>query len=516
MIPSSPTECPSAAALDRPLTIAGWRAAWLQGADVRTTLRAHLQHWAAQPAAPAWIMRCSTAALAPRIDALAALAAAAPDRATLLQRLPLFGVPFAVKDNIDAAGWPTTAACPAFAHEAQHDASVVQWLRDAGALLVGKTNLDQFATGLVGTRSPYGAPASTLAPGHVSGGSSSGSAVVVSRGEVAFALGTDTAGSGRIPAAFNNIVGLKPTPGRISTHGVLPACRTIDCVSIFALTVDDAAAVLAVLEGADPLDDYSRFEPGPATLPAALRLGVPRRVQIDAAQGHAPAWAAALAQAQALGAQIVEIDFEPLHAVARALYDGPWLAERLLTVQPLLQPHPHPQSHPQSHQQSQSHSQPQRQHTPDALEPTVAAVIAGATRFSAADTFAAQYTLQRQRRQLIALWQQVDALMVPTAPRHPSFADVAADPIGANAVLGTYTNFVNLLGWCALALPAGFGSAGLPFGITLISQANHDAALLPWARRWQAATALPLGAGDRRLQDLTPPCELHAPPLPRA
>ena len=474
---SGPTPNPSALhplPTGRLLTLADWRAAWLEGADVRSTLHTHLQLGAAQPAAPAWILRRDAAALAPQIDALAAAAEATPDRSHLLQRLPLFGVPFAVKDNIDVAGWPTTAGCPAFAYQATRDAAVVQRLREAGALLIGKTNLDQFATGLVGTRSPYGAPASTLAPAHVSGGSSSGSAVVVSRGEVAFALGTDTAGSGRVPAAFNNIVGLKPTPGRVSTRGVVPACRSLDCVSVFALTVDDAALVLAVLEGADAQDDHSRFEPGPAILPTPLRLGVPRALLLDAAQGHAPAWAAALDRARALGAHIVEIDFAPLHAVAQQLYDGPWLAERQITVQPLLQAQP------------------------DALDATVAAVIAAAAGFSAADAFRGQYRLLAQRRETAVLWQQVDALMVPTAPRHPSFAEVAADPIGANAVLGTYTNFVNLLGWCALALPAGFGAAGLPFGITLIAPANADAALLPLARRWQAASALPLGATDAR------------------
>jgi len=456
-----------------PLTLDDWRQAWRTGAPVRSLLLAHLEHGAGQPAAPAWLLRLDAAALEPRVQALEALAAAAPDRETLLRRYPLFGVPFAVKDNIDVQGLPTTAACPAWAHDAERSATVVQRLLDAGAVLRGKTNLDQFATGLVGTRSPYGAPASTLVPDRVSGGSSSGSAVVVSRGEVAFALGTDTAGSGRVPAGFNHIVGLKPTPGRVSTAGVLPACRSIDCVSVFALTVQDAASVLAVLEGPDAADDYSHFAPGPAALPAAPRIGVPRGALLDATQGYDTAWAQAVQHLAVLGAQVVEIDFEPLQAVARLLYDGPWVAERYATVQPLLDG------------------------DPAALDATVAAVIGRATAYSAVDTFRAQYTLQAARAPAAALWQQVDALMVPTAPRHPSFAEVAADPVGANAVLGTYTNFVNLLGWSALALPAGFTATHLPFGVTFIGPAQADAALVRWGQRWQAHVAQALGATGR-------------------
>ena len=462
------------------LTVDDWRHAVAQGASVRELILSRVQRLATLPAAPDWLLRLGAEALLPRLAALEAIAAAAPSRGALLQSHPLFGVPFAVKDNIDVAGLRTTAACPAWAHEAATSATVVQRLLDAGAVLLGKTNLDQFATGLVGTRSPYGAPASTLAPDRVSGGSSSGSAVVVSRGDVAFALGTDTAGSGRVPAGFNHIVGCKPTPGRVSTAGVLPACRSIDCVSVFALTVDDAASVLAVIEGSDSADDYSRFEPGAAALPGqpgGLRVGVPMAARVDAALGYDSAWAQALSTLTSLGAQTIELDFEPLHGIASLLYDGPWVAERYAALQPLLDSNP------------------------QAFDATVAAVIQRAKSQSAVDAFRGQYALQAGRQKAAQLWRQVDLMMVPTAPRHPSFAEVAADPIGANAVLGTYSNFVNLLGWSALALPSSFTAAGLPpslpFGVTFIGPADADVALLRWGQRWQAAVAQPLGATQR-------------------
>jgi allophanate hydrolase len=468
------------------LTIADWQQALRAGADWRALLQARLARIAGANAAPhAWIHRCSPSQLEDRLQQLDALAAGVPDQDALLAAYPLFGVPFAVKDNIDVAGLDTTAACPAWAHPADASATVVQKLLNGGAVLLGKTNLDQFATGLVGTRSPYGAPASTWAADRVSGGSSSGSAVVVARGDVAFALGTDTAGSGRVPAGFNHLVGLKPTPGRVSTAGVLPACRSLDCVSVLALTVDDAATVLAVMEGADQADDYSQFQPGPATLPARLRVGVPRTPVLDADQGYTIAWQQALRQLQALGAEIVSLDFEPLHQVARLLYSGPWVAERYAVVQRLMD------------------SQPGK------LDPTVATVIGAARNFSAADTFRAQYTLRHHQAQAAQMWAQVDLLLVPTAPRHPSFDDVRADPVGANAVLGTYTNFVNLLGWCALALPSGTTSTGLPFGVTFIAPGQHDAALARLGQRWQEQTAQPLGATGRAWA--APPAPLSWP-----
>ena len=470
------------------VTIGDWRRAYAAGASVRELIGARLAHLASPGSDPAWILRLDAQALASRLAELEAAAEAAGSREALLARMPLFGVPFAVKDNIDVAGLPTTAACPAFTRVATRSATVVQRLFDAGAVLVGKTNLDQFATGLVGTRSPYGRPASVFDASRVSGGSSAGSAVVVARGDVAFALGTDTAGSGRVPAAFNHIVGLKPTPGRVSTAGVLPACRSIDCVSVFALDVDDAATVLAVVEGPDAADDYSDFRAGPASLPAGPRIGVPRGALLDAALGYDAAWAGALRLAGELGGEVVEIDFEPLHAVARLLYEGPWVAERHAVVEALLE------------------------RDPAALDPTVARVIGRAVTMTATETFRAQYALRHAQAQLVTLWQQFDLLMVPSAPRHPSFAEVDADPVGANAVLGTYTNFVNLLGWSALALPACFTSTGLPFGVTFIAPGAADAALAGWGRTWQRAAAQPLGAIGRAADASAS----HAIPTPRS
>lgn len=457
----------------RPITVDDWRRAYRGGASVRELLAPRFAEVLDAGSDPAWLHRLTPAGLLERCAELQALADGCTDRQQLLRQRPLFGVPFAVKDNIDVQGLPTTAACPAFARVAKTSATVVRKLLDAGAVLLGKTNLDQFATGLVGTRSPHGAPACTFANERVSGGSSSGSAVVVSRGDAAFALGTDTAGSGRVPAGFNNIVGLKPTPGRVSTAGVLPACRSLDCVSVFALTVEDAATVLAVIEGDDAADDYSRFVAGPADWSRPLRLGIPREVMVDASIGYDAAWREACRRAAELGATLAALDFNALHDVARLLYDGPWVAERYAVVQSLIE------------------SQP------GALDSTVAQVIGRGRGFSAVDAFRAQYALRRAQQATAAIWHDVDALMVPTAPRHPRFDEVAADPIGANAVLGTYTNFVNLLGWSALAMPSGLTARGLPFGVTFIAPAAADAALARWGQRWQRACALPLGATQR-------------------
>ena len=456
-----------------PLTLTDWTQAYAAGASPRERLAG----WGSAPQGaapdPAWIWRADAAALMTQIEALEARAATYPDRASALRALPLFGVPYAVKDNIDVGGWPTTAACPAFSHVAGQDANVVARLARAGAVCVGKTNLDQFATGLVGTRSPFGRPSSTFDAQHISGGSSSGSAVVVARGDVPFALGTDTAGSGRVPAAFNNIVGLKPTPGRVGTSGVVPACRSLDCVSIFALSVDDAATVLAVVEGDDPGDAYSAFQPGRATWPATLRIGVPATVTLDAVyQGP---WQTSLERARAMGHTVVPLDFTLLHQTADLLYAGPWVAERHAAVQAWLES------------------------APEAFDPAVRHVIEGARRFTATDTFRGQYALRTAQREAAALWQSVDVLMTPSAPCHPTFAAVDADPIGANAQLGLYTNFVNLLGWCALAVPAEFTADGLPFGVTFVAPANADAPLAALGQQWQRASALPLGATDAPL-----------------
>lgn len=474
------------------LTISDWRQAYLSGASPRELLTRQLAALGQQDPA-AWIHKATAAELEAQLNALEAqLKEAGNDRAALLSRLPLFGIPFATKDNIDVAGLPTTAACPAFAYTPDTHANTVQRLINAGAVCLGKTNLDQFATGLVGARSPYGRPHSTFDAQRVSGGSSSGSAVAVARAEVAFSLGTDTAGSGRVPAGFNNLVGLKPTPGRVGTGGVVPACRTLDCVSVFALTVEDAATVLAVIEGTDARDEYSRFEPGLAQLPAKLRIGVPMAPEVDDID-QTPAWSLALQLAEELGHQIVPLDFKPLHAVAGLLYDGPWVAERHAVVQELLE------------------------RDPQAIDPTVRRVIEGAIGRTATDTFKAQYALRAAQRDTAALWQGVDVMMVPTAPRHPSFAALDADPVGVNARLGRYTNFVNLLGWCALALPVGFDERGLPFGVTFIAPGQADAALARFGMGWQAATALPLGATQQRREpQLAPVWPASEPTLPLA
>ena len=463
-----------------------WRAAVAHGADLAALLQARLARIASDPAPAVWIHRVDPAQLAARVEQLLSLGRAFADPESLLRAMPLFGVPFAVKDNIDAAGLPTTAACPAFEHLPGRSATVVQRLLDAGAVLLGKTNLDQFATGLVGARSPYGAPSSVFAADRVSGGSSSGSAVAVARGHVVFSLGTDTAGSGRIPAGFNGLVGLKPTPGRVGTAGVLPACRTLDCVSVFAHAVDDAAAVLSVLEGPDAGDEYSDFRPGRAVWPsAAPRVLVPT-IPGALDDGYDAAWNRALRALESVCGPVGTIDFEPLHEVARLLYEGPWVAERYSVVRSLIESRP------------------------EDMDPTVAAVIGNARRFNAVDTFQAQYQLQRARRALDALWSDADLLMVPTAPRHPTHAQLAADPVGVNAQLGRFTNFVNLLGWCALAMPAGRTESGLPFGVTFIARGGDDAVLARWARQWEAAS-VQLGVSPRASAAAS---DALPPPLP--
>ena len=370
---------------------------------------------------------------------------------------PLHGVRVAVKDNIDVAGLPTTAACPSFAYVPERSATAVRRLEAAGALIVGKTNLDQFATGLVGTRSPYGACSSVFDPARVSGGSSSGSAVAVASGEVELALGTDTAGSGRVPAAFNGIVGVKPTRGLVSTAGVVPACRSLDCVSVFAGAVSAGRRALAVLAGADPDDPYSRRgAQRPAALP--LRLGVPVLPGLDGA------WAAAVAAAPA--DEIVEVDLEPFLAAGRMLYAGPWLAERYAAVGHALD-------------------------APD-VDPVVREVISGGAGWSAADTFRAREVLAALAARAARTWEAVDALLVPTAPFHPTHDEVADDPIGVNERVGRYTTFANVLDLCAVSLPAGPRSDGLPFGVTLLAPAFGDAALLDLAARWPSPADAPV------------------------
>ena len=473
------------------LTLADWAAAYASGHTPRELLTARLDRLQRESPPEIWIARLDDdglerqlVALDARVAALEAARATVPGvtaaDATVQRHLPLYGVPFAAKDNIDVAGFPTTAACPAFAYAPAADAHVVARLIAAGAVCLGKTNLDQFATGLVGSRSPHGRPSSTFAADRISGGSSSGSAVAVSRGDVPFALGTDTAGSGRVPAGFNHVVGLKPTPGRVGTSGVVPACRSLDCVSIFALTVDDAAQVLSLVEGDDPADPYSAFVTGPAALAPALRIGIPSQVVFSGDAGYGPAFEDAVAAVQAQGHAIIALDFAPLHRVAALLYEGPWVAERHAVVEALLD------------------------RDPEAIEPTVRAVIGAARGFSATDAFRGLYALRAAQRETRAIWGAVDLLMVPTAPGHPRHAEVDAEPIAVNAGLGTYTNFVNLLGWCALALPAGITARGLPFGVTFIAPAACDAALARFGSAWQRALGLALGATGAALPAISP------------
>lgn len=412
----------------------------------------------------AWISRFADADVLDQARRVDARLAAGDD-------LPLAGVPFAVKDNIDAAGLPTTAACPAFAYDPAEPATVVRRLQAAGAVLLGKTNLDQFATGLVGTRSPYGIPACVFNRAYVSGGSSAGSAVLAAAGVVAFTLGTDTAGSGRVPAAFNGLTGFKPSRGRWSTHGVVPACRTLDCVSVFTGDAADAALVDTVLAAFDAGDPYSRPSPGDAPAwPSALRVGVAPAAQLSwfGDADSARLFAAALDRLRAAGAVTVEVDIAPLLAVAQLLYAGPWVAERLAAIEPLLRGNP------------------------GAVNPVVRGIIQGGYGVAGADVFRGQYALQQHLRDTAALWETIDVLALPTTPTIYRIGEVLAEPVALNSNLGHYTNFVNLLDLCAVSLPAGFRANGTGFGASLIGPAWADRALLDLAARYEQAGPMPV------------------------
>jgi allophanate hydrolase len=388
--------------------------------------------------------------------------------------LPLYGIPVAVKDNIDVKGLPTTAACPAFGYRPQKDAACIAKLREAGALVIGKTNLDQFATGLVGTRTPYGIARNLFDPKLIPGGSSSGSAVAVGAGLVPLALGTDTAGSGRVPAGFANIVGLKPSRGLVSTGGVVPACRTLDCVSVFALTVDDATAALSVMAAPDVGEASPRLPDHAGPMPQGLRIGVPlpgQRLFFGDRISEA-LYEASLAQFAKLGINIVEIDIEPFYAAARLLYEGPWVAERYLTTRALIAS------------------------SPESILPITRQIILAGAHGTAAEAFAAFYQLDDLRRVRDHTFRSIDAMVLPTAPTVYSIAQVQADPIALNSRLGTYTNFVNLLDMCGLAVPAAMRADGTPFGVTLLGLAHQDLALAAIGRAFHATTKLPLGALD--------------------
>jgi allophanate hydrolase len=390
---------------------------------------------------------------------------------------PLFGVPFAVKDNIDVAGLQTTAACPAFAYVPAQSAFVVARLEAAGAIVVGKTNLDQFATGLVGVRSPYGIPRNALREDLIPGGSSSGSATAVGAGLAPFSLGTDTAGSGRVPAALNGIVGLKPTLGLLSAGGAVPACRTLDTISIFALDVADAFAVFEAAAGYDEADAYSKTYPTPrlAALPPKLRVGVPKaagRIFLGDSASEA-AYAADIAKLEGLGATLVEFDIEPFFEVARLLYEGPWVAERYAATKSLIETRP------------------------DTMHPVTRKIIESARNFDAVSGFVATYRLAELKRKTAKAWRAFDVMAVPTMPKPYTVAEVLADPVRTNSNNGVYTNFVNLLDLSAIAYPSGVRSDGLPSSLTLIAAAGRDGLIATLAARAHAISGAPMGATGR-------------------
>lgn len=416
---------------------------------------------AAQPLEPVWI------SLVPREKAL--LRARKLERDPVGPVRPLYGVPFAIKDNIDLAGLPTTAACPAFAYPPARSASVVQALVDAGAIPLGKTNMDQFATGLVGTRSPYGACSSVFDAGYVSGGSSSGSAVAVASGLASFALGTDTAGSGRVPAAFNGLVGLKPTRGVLSAHGVVPACRSLDCVSILAQTCHDAHTVWSAARGFDPEDSFSRLpRSGDEAAPwiaGGFSFGVPPSSQLEffGDEEAAALYADAVARMEALGGRKIEIDFSIFRAAADLLDAGPWVAERYAAIRRFVETHA------------------------EQMLPATRLVIEAARRYSAVDVFTAGYQLRDLRRAADTQWESMDLLLLPTTGTIFTHQAVAEDPVQRNTDLGYYTGFANLLNLAAVAVPAGVRPSGLPFGVSLIGPAFSEEALLSLADRFHRA-----------------------------
>lgn len=385
------------------------------------------------------------------------------------ESLPLAGVPVAVKDNIDVMGLETTAACPAFAHLPERSAPVIERLTSAGALIIGKTNLDQFATGLVGTRSPYGVPGCVFNREYVSGGSSSGSAVLVAAGVVPLALGSDTAGSGRVPAAFNNLVGFKPTRGRWSTRGLVPACRSLDCITTLTTNAADAARVDSVLTHFDREDPYARCTP-PQTpaIGTRFRLGVPRAAELrDLAPEDARCFAAAVDRLQAIGAVPVEINVAPLLEAARLLYGGPWVAERTGALEQLLE------------------------RSPSAIHPVVRAIVQAGKGVSAVEAFRGLYALQGYARAAEEVWEQIDVLTLPTTPGIYRINEVLAEPVALNAQLGLYTNFVNLLDMSAIAVPAGFRANATGVGVSLIGPAWCDTGLLDLAARYEEALREP-------------------------
>jgi allophanate hydrolase len=375
--------------------------------------------------------------------------------------LPLWGIPFVVKDNIDVAGWPTTAACPAFSYVPAEDAEVVRRLRAAGAIPLGKANLDQFATGLVGTRSPFGVPRNAIDAEFLPGGSSSGSASSVAAGLCCFSLGTDTAGSGRVPAAFQGLVGWKPTKGLLSTRGVVPACRSLDCVSVFANTAEDAAAVASVVAGFDEADAFSREIEAVGRAGARFRFGVPGELDFAGDPDTPGLFAAAVERMKAIGGVPVEIDLKPFVEAAKLLYEGPWVAERWAAVGGFVEEHP------------------------GEVFPVTRKILEASKGWDAAATFRAQYRLQELAREAGKVWREIEVMLLPTTPRIYTVAEVLDEPYQTNATLGRYTNFMNLLDLAAVAMPAGEARGGRArWGVTLAAPAGWDAVLLELAGRF--------------------------------
>jgi allophanate hydrolase len=447
------------------LRVSALRAHYLTGTlTCRATIEEVLARIAAAGDDKVWISRVPAAELRETADALDA-------RRGSIANLPLYGIPFAVKDNIDVAGLPTTAACPGFAYEPKESATVVKQLVEAGAIVIGKTNLDQFATGLVGVRSPYGVPRNPFNADYIPGGSSSGSAVAVSSGLVSFALGTDTAGSGRVPAGFNNIVGWKPTPGLLSTEGVVPACRSLDCVSIFALACADAEAIRRTLA-----PEAAR------TFGRSFRFGVPEPIEFFGDGAYAKLYERAFRKLVDMGGVPTKFDYAPFAEAAQLLYAGPWVAERTAAVGEFIE------------QADDSAG----------VWPTTRDIILGGRKYSAVDAFEGQYKLQELRAKAQRAMRDLDFLALPTAGTIYTLADLAREPVRCNSNLGHYTNFVNFFGLSGLALPYGFRPDGLPFGITLIGHAGADAALLDFGADWQRTELLPLGRTSHTLMSSLP------------
>jgi allophanate hydrolase len=463
--------------------IAARLAAYRSGRSAASDLDATLEAVEAE-GRPVWI------SVMPRAEAHALLADAQA-RLDAGQDLPLFGIPFGVKDNIDVKGLETTAACSQFAYHPEESAFVVRQLIAAGAIPVGKTNLDQFATGLNGTRSPYGMPACAFDEDYVSGGSSSGSAIAVAKGQVPFALGTDTAGSGRIPAGFNNIVGIKPSRGLLSTQGVVPACRSLDCVSILSNTMADGLAVLRAAAAFDPEDAYSRKGDWTAmgAPPHNFTFGILNDHTLDrCAPAVVHSYKNAVKALEHLGGTAVVFDYAPFEETAELLYAGPWIAERLAAIRDFATKQP------------------------EAIHPVVRDIILSAHQFAAVDVFEGQYRLADLARSTAKILNQFDMMLVPTAPDHPTIQEMLADPIGANSRLGLFTNFVNLLDMAAVAVPAGRSEQGLPLGVTLIAPRLSESMLAAIGDRLHRADAsATLGAGNTPLSAAMRVSEVEAP-----